>query len=233
MKYPILLLHGALGCSQQLVSLQEKLSLNHDVFVMDFEGHGNFNSEAEFSIHLFTENIISFLNERKIAKVNIFGFSMGGYVALNLAKNYPEFVGKIITLGTKFEWTPSFAQSEIKMLNAEIIQIKVPAFAKRLEKLHGIDNWKGVVLKTAKMMADLGDNPTLKATDYEKINQKTLICLGELDAMSTQAESKQVAEWLPNGIFQEIENLKHPIENAPVEKIINIINSFFISKDIK
>lgn len=211
---------------EQLVPLQEKLSLEREVFIMDFEGHGILKSEKDFSIQLFTHNVIDFLKERKISKIDIFGYSMGGYVALNLAMKHPNLVGKITTLGTKFEWTPTFAEKEIKMLNPDNIQMKVPAFAERLKLLHGTENWKIVVLKTAKMMQDLGEKPTLEIGDYLKIKTATLICLGELDAMSTQAESKQVSKWLPNGKFQEIENLKHPIESAPIDEIVSIMNNF-------
>lgn len=230
MKTPILLLHGALGSKEQLVPLQEKLLLENEVFIMDFEGHGKAKGKTDFSIELFTQNVIDFLKERKISKVNVFGYSMGGYVALNLASKHPELVEKIITLGTKFDWTPTFAEKEIKMLNPEAIQIKVPAFAERLKQLHGSENWKDVVLKTAQMMQDLGENPTLKEVDFQKINTPTLVCLGELDAMSTQVESKNVSNWLENGQFHEIENLKHPIESIPIEKIVTIISNFLSKK---
>src|SRR5690606_10548061 len=193
---------------------------------MDFDGHGNSKSSTDFSIELFTKNIIDFLEEKNISKVAIFGYSMGGYVALNFALKHPDFVEKIITLGTKFEWNPEFAEKEIKMLNPEAIATKVPAFAERLKQLHGTENWKNVVLKTATLMKNLGENPVLKENDFQKISISTLICLGELDSMSTQTESKDVSNWLQNGQFQLIDNLKHPIETAPVDEIASIVMDF-------
>jgi len=222
----MLLLHGALGSKEQFVPLQERLSFEREVFIMDFEGHGKSQSEYDFSIQLFTQNVIDFLKAKKISKVDIFGYSMGGYVALNLAKDNPNLVGKIITLGTKFEWTPDFAKKEIKMLNPNVIEMKVPVFAERLAHLHRTENWKSVVLKTAKMMKYLGENPILSEADFHKISNKTLILLGELDIMSTEHESKFVSNLLQNGRFKQIENLKHPIESAPVEKIAAIISDF-------
>lgn len=230
MKTPILLLHGALGCKEQLVPLQEKLSLENEVFILDFDGHGKSKGKTDFSIELFTQNVIDFLNERRISKVAVFGYSMGGYVALNLAMKQSDLVEKIVTLGTKFDWTPTFAEKEIKMLNPDAIEMKVPAFAERLRQLHGAENWKEVVLKTANLMRDLGENPTLKVVDFHKIDIPTLVCLGELDSMSTQVESKDVSNWLQNGQFHEIENLKHPIESIPIEKIVAIITNF-LSKE--
>ncbi|TXD71447.1 alpha/beta hydrolase [Aequorivita antarctica] len=229
-KNPILLLHGALGSKEQLVPLQERLSSEREVIIMNFEGHGKSKSETNFSIELFTQNVVDFLKEKKISKVDIFGYSMGGYVALNLTLKHPNLVEKIMTLGTKFDWTPTFAEKEVKMLNPDTIQMKVPVFAERLKQLHGTENWKNVVLKTAQMMRDLGENPIFKEEDFQKINTPTLICLGELDTMSTQVESKNVSNWLQNGQFLEIKNLKHPIEIAPVDNIVSIIYNFLIKE---
>jgi pimeloyl-ACP methyl ester carboxylesterase len=226
MKNPILLLHGALGSSEQLIAFQEILSSEREVFTMDFEGHGNSKSSRDFSIELFTQNVLDFLKEKKISKVDIFGYSMGGYVALYLASKFPEIIGRIITLGTKFDWNPEFAEKEIKMLNPSQIQEKVPAFAERLQQLHGTKNWKNVVLKTAEMMQDLGKNPVLNEKSLQQIENKTLICLGGLDKMATVEDSQTVANWLPNGEFKLIENFKHPIETVPAEELATIINNF-------
>ncbi len=225
MKTPLLLLHGALGSRTQLLPLKEILSEKHDVFAINFEGHGNSISGNDFSIKLFTQNVILFMEELAVPKVDIFGYSMGGYVALNLARKYPLLTNSIITLGTKFNWTGSFAEKEVKMLNPEQIQIKVPNFATRLEELHG-ENWRDVVSKTALMMTNLGENSDLRKRDFEHIQNKTLICLGELDKMSTIEESQNVAHWLQNGTFQSIPNFKHPIEAISNDMLASIINEF-------
>ncbi|MDN3723853.1 alpha/beta hydrolase [Aequorivita sp. SDUM287046] len=231
MKNPILLLHGALGSREQFLPLQEILSSHRKVFTMDFEGHGKLESENIFSIELFTQNISDFLTENGISKIDIFGYSMGGYVALNFARKQPNLVDKIITLGTKFEWTPAFAEKEMQMLNPAKIEEKVPSFAARLKQLHGEQNWKRLVANTAEMMQHLGRDTTLKLDDLAEIKNRVLICLGELDVMSTEIESITVANALPNGKFHKIENLKHPIESAPVDKIASIINNFLIEKN--
>lgn len=226
MTIPLLLIHGALGSEDQLIPLKKLLSEKREVHTLNFEGHGKSKSESDFSISLFKGNVVSFLNERKLTRVDIFGYSMGGYVALDLAFHYPAFVNNIITLGTKFAWNPTFAAKEIQMLDPERIQEKVPAFATHLQKLHGLENWRNVVLKTARLMQDLGDNPPLKKAEFNSILNRVLICLGELDKMSTVEESKEVAKYLPNGTFKAIVNFKHPIESVPTDELAEIINVF-------
>lgn len=226
MKTPLLLLHGALGSEKQLFPLRKLLSETREVYTLNFEGHGDFKSESNFSISLFRENVVSFLKEKNFPKVDIFGYSMGGYVALDLAYNHPNLVMNIITLGTKFSWNPTFAATEIKKLNPEKIQEKVPAFAAHLEKLHGKEDWRKVVLNTASFMQDLGNNPTLGEAQLNKISNRVLICLGKLDKMSTVEESVKTSEALKNGSFKAIENFKHPIETIPIDELAEIINTF-------
>lgn len=225
MKIPLIILHGALGSKEQFLSLREALLEHYEVFTIDFDGHGDSKSSDIFSIALFTQNVVDFLEEHKISKIDVFGYSMGGYVAMNLAVEYPFLINRIITLGTKFDWTTSFAEKEVKMLNPEQIQIKVPSFAKRLEQLHG-EKWKKVVSKTAIMMTDLGNFPHLKMEDFKSIPNKTLICLGELDNMSTIEESQDVVNCLPNGKFQSVLDFKHPIETVSQSRLSSIIKEF-------
>lgn len=128
----ILLLHGALGTEEQLQPIKLELQNQYKVFTFNFEGHGGEHSNNEFSIDNFTENVVAFLMRNHLTKIHLFGYSMGGYVALNLAKKQPSLVASITTYGTKFNWTPEQAQQETKMLNATAMEEKVPQFAELL-----------------------------------------------------------------------------------------------------
>lgn len=227
MRTPLLLLHGALGTKEQLMPLKQILSEEREVFSMDFEGHGEYISNSKYSISLFRNNIESFLAENNLNKIDVFGFSMGGYIALDFALHNPLLVRKIITLGTKFDWSPFFAKNEIKKLNPELIEEKVPHFGARLQQLHGESGWKNVVLKTAEFMEELGNNPSLNKERLQSITAPSLICVGELDNMTTIEESSMVAEALPKGELQVLENTKHPIEIISQALAAKTINDFF------
>lgn len=221
----ILLLHGALGSAQQFDQLTKALSSSFDVHSFSFEGHGGVDSSRPFAMNHFVENVVDFMEERQIEKASIFGYSMGGYVALTLALNHPEKVDKIVTLGTKFDWTPEFAAAEVRKLNPEKIEEKVPRFAEHLKRTHEPLDWKTVVRNTANMMTYLGEtNPLVEA--YSTISIPTLIALGSLDNMSTEAESRVVAEQLRNATFKLIPDLEHPIEKANAGELARLITGF-------
>src|SRR5687768_6245802 len=100
----LLLLHGAIGSSEQLKPLADNLSKDFHVHLFDFPGHGGKPLPAGFSIQFFAESVVEYLNKNNLLKVSVFGYSMGGYVAMYLAKHYPLLIDHVITLATKFEW---------------------------------------------------------------------------------------------------------------------------------
>lgn len=227
MKPNILLLHGALGTKEQFRNLQKQLIDHFQVHTLDFAGHGSNASTAAYSIDLFTKNTVDYLAEYKLTKINIFGYSMGGYVALNLAKQHPDLVDKIMILGTKFNWTPENAEKEIKMLNPAKIEEKVPAFAKQLASIHTSNDWKGVMRRTANMMLALGAGEKLTMAELAQIKQQVLIGIGGADKMVSIEESQESSTVLPNGQLRIIEGFPHPIDRVNVEQLAEIIASFF------
>jgi len=225
----IILLHGALGSKAQLKSLKTILSNNFEVQNINFEGHGDRFSDNDFSIDLFVQNVLDFLVHKEISKTHIFGYSMGGYVGLKLAAKNPEAIDRIITLGTKFNWTKEIAAQEIKMLNPEKVEEKVPAFAKHLEELHTGNNWKLVMKKTAKLMTDLGDGKKMSDDDLKRIRNQVMIGIGALDRMVTLEESERAAALLPNGKLKVIEGFKHPVEKVDMSKLASMIVDFIVA----
>lgn len=222
----ILLLHGALGSASQFEPLKKLLSTQYRVHTFSFEGHGGVLSSQDFSIDLFTKNTLDYIKQNRLEKVFIFGYSMGGYVALNLAKNHPELVDKIITLGTKFDWSEASAAKEVKMLNPEKIEVKVPAFANYLQKLHAPNNWKEVLTKTADLMLGLARGKRFLEADLQAIHHKVLVAVGDKDNMVTQEETKTVANLLPNSEFKLLKGVEHPIEKLDIEMMKELIVNY-------
>ena len=217
---PLLILHGALGSASQLDPVKSSCEIKGSVvYNLNFSGHGGAAFQANFGIEQFTEDTFQFLQNHKLKQVDIFGYSMGGYVALWLAKNYPERVGKIVTLGTKFDWSEESAVKEVKKLNPEKIQEKIPAFARILEHRHAPNDWKMLLQKTADMMVSLGKAPLLTKENLQTIKHPTTICLGDQDDMADRDYSEQVASFLPRGSFQLLDNTQHPIEKVDMTKL--------------
>ncbi|MDF1868284.1 MAG: alpha/beta hydrolase [Saprospiraceae bacterium] len=228
MKPNLILLHGALGSENQFSQLKNLLSESFSVFAFNFEGHGGRASTSDYSMELFSQNVQGFMTENGIKSSHFFGYSMGGYVALVLARNHPESVQKIMTLGTKFDWTPESAAKEVKMLNPEKIEEKVPKFADMLQKRHKPLDWKEVLQNTAQMMLDLGNGKALKLEDFDCISHEVLIGLGSKDNMVTLEESQLITDQLSNGKLKTFEGFPHPVEQVDFQKLSDQIERFFL-----
>jgi pimeloyl-ACP methyl ester carboxylesterase len=221
---PLVILHGALGSASQLDTVKSIFTQRgYTVYSLNFSGHGGADFQQNFGIEQFAEDILQYLKTQNLQQADIFGYSMGGYAALWLAHMHPECIGKIVTLGTKFDWSIESATREVKKLNADKILEKIPAFARILEHRHAPNNWKELLTKTADMMATLGNAPLLTKQILQTIQHPTLICLGDQDDMADRAYSEQVASFLPNGRFNLLENTPHPIEKVDLNKLIKLI----------
>jgi pimeloyl-ACP methyl ester carboxylesterase len=226
-KQQILLLHGAIGSKEQLKEAEEKLASSFTVHRINFSGHGGVAFPKDpFSIKLFAGEVMQYLNSNNIEQVNIFGYSMGGYVAMYLAKYHPQKINKVITLATKFLWDSSIAEKEIKMLDVEKIETKIPAFAATLKERHHPQNWKDVLQKTRNMLKEMGQENPLQLNDYNSIQQPCLLMLGDRDKMVTPEETLSVYKQLPYGQLSILPNTGHPIESVNIQPVVSGINFF-------
>jgi pimeloyl-ACP methyl ester carboxylesterase len=212
----LILLHGALGAAAELRALQESLAAKHQVYVLEFEGHGQTALRHGFSIPDFAANLRNFIQANELEGAYVFGYSMGGYVALYLAAEAPGLLGRIVTLGTKFHWTPEAAAQEVRMLNPERIEEKVPKFATYLAQLHGAERWKENMHNTAQLMLELGRHELL-AKRFATIPNRCFIGLGDRDAMVTPEEMQNAVNQLPKATFFTLHNTEHPLAKVDVQ----------------
>jgi pimeloyl-ACP methyl ester carboxylesterase len=224
----LLLLHGALGAADQFQPLVAALSDRYHVHTLNFKGHGGEQDVEKFTIPLFAEQLGQYLQEHAIHKINLFGYSMGGYVALYFGKQHPGRIHKIFTFATKFLWTPEIAQQEIKMLNAAKITEKLPAFAETLEKRHSPYDWKKLLQKTADLMIALGTQPPLNDATLEQLEIPVLVGLGDKDTMVTLEETIHVYRKLKNANLMVMPGTPHPIEKVNIEALAAVMSSYFI-----
>lgn len=98
----IIFIHG-FPLNKSMWDLQlEALREEYRVIAYDIRGHGDSEIGYEdFSIDLFANDLISFMNSLNIKRAVICGLSMGGYIALNAIGNYPERFDALILSDTQ------------------------------------------------------------------------------------------------------------------------------------
>ncbi|MBD3637238.1 MAG: alpha/beta fold hydrolase [Crocinitomicaceae bacterium] len=217
----LILLHGALGASSEFNRLTPLLSSHFNVHTFDFSGHGKNNTDKAFSMDLFAQDLNNFITTRKLDKPQVFGYSMGGYVAYKYAINSGDKLGDIMSLGTKLKWDPLTSKVETAKLNPAKIEEKVPKFAAYLDSLH--NNWRKNMEQTVLMMTDLGNGAALDIENFAQIKNKCYIGLGDMDEMVTCAETQAVAQAIPNSEYYLLEKSRHPLVQLDVHTLADKI----------
>ena len=213
---PLILLHGALGAAKQFDALANKLKEKFDLFIPELPQHGkNKKAIKDFSIPAFAEYLKAYIKSEELLKPAIFGFSMGGYIALALESKEATF-SNIITLGTKMRWSQEIAVKETKKLSPTLIEAKVPKFASHLKSRHG-STWKTLCRDTAALMHKLGKDWRLKESDFGHISIPVKILRGEKDNMVDEEESLWASSNIAQGRFKSLAETGHPLERVEAE----------------
>lgn len=227
---PLLLLHGAIGSASQLEPLARQLQTEFDVHAINFFGHGGANgNDRTFSIDAFARQAASYIQAANLTGINIFGYSMGGYVAMYMARHLGTNINKIITLGTKFYWDEEVAAKECKMLQPAVIEQKLPAFAQVLSERHGATEWKNLLNKTAEMLHQMGKVNPLQSNDYQQVQAPSLIMIGDRDKMVTRDETIHTFQSLPNAQLAILPGTPHPIEQADSSLVAFMVRRFLVN----
>lgn len=225
----LVLLHGALGARGQLDAIAEAMETHVRVHQLDFEGHGSEPPrDRPLRVQHLAENLRDFLDAREISQAGLFGYSMGGYVALYFALQHPNHVARVATLGTKFRWNRETAEREAARLDPAVIRAKVPRFAETLAVRHGRSGgWEGVLARTAEFLRNLGEDPLLTDVTLGRVQQPVRIIVGDRDNTVSADESAAVARTLRAGSLTILPETPHPIEQVAVNDLVRVLRSFF------
>lgn len=140
----LVLIHGMSGDSTEWAHIIPELSKEVRCIAVDLRGHGKSEKpDQPYTQNLFAEDTATLLDTLKIDKAYICGASMGGFVALKMALNYPEKVEGLILIDTAArmpaksievagKWGKIFVEKGLEAyIEAEIKDIFHPMFARR------------------------------------------------------------------------------------------------------
>lgn len=224
-KQPILFLHGALGTADDMSPLMTILrERGHEALSFSFSGHGKSAADpAQFRIDLFANDLEKFIKQNNLKAPVVFGYSMGGYVALYHKANFEDSpIRKIFTYGTKFNWSEKAVSKELPMLNPVHLMEKFPHFAGALKEKHG-ERWKSLLLSTAHMMQNLERLDGLTREDMSDIDIPVVLILGDQDRMVTTEETLLTSSWLHHAQLKTISHSKHELERSNLREIADVI----------
>ena len=91
-------MHGLFGMLDNWQTIAKKLAEDYMVYLVDLRDHGKSEHTDEFNYLLLAQDIAEFLESEWIHEAYIIGHSMGGKTALQLVKDHPDLVEKLIVV---------------------------------------------------------------------------------------------------------------------------------------
>lgn len=193
------------------------IAINHPVVLFNNKGVGSSKGTTPDNVAAMAQDAVDFIHALGYSKVNLLGFSLGGFIAQWIAVRFPDLVGKLILAGTGPQGGRSIAQLENHLQQAFVdgpdrllINLffgKTPtskrageAFLARLaerENARDSPSSQEAIGNQAKAIITYGSS-TQEDEDLTAIQQPVLIVNGSNDIMVDSINSYTMVQKIPN-----------------------------------
>ena len=182
---PLVLLHGGLATIDALFGqLLPLLAQTRQVIAVELQAHGHTaDIERPLSFELMADDIAALIKHLGLEHADIFGFSLGGGVALQTTIRHPEVVRKLVVVSAVYKrdgWYPEVLAGMASM-NAEAAEAMVgsPMHEAYVNTAPKPVDWSALVAKSGQLLRQDYDWSTAVAS----IKAPTLIVVGDADSV--------------------------------------------------
>ena len=217
---PIVFIHGV-GLTHEIWQPQLDFFKDYSNLSYDILGHGKSSLKKEkISFDDFSNQLIELLNDLKIDKIHLIGFSIGSLIARNFATKFNDRLKSLILLGSIYKRS----EEQQKVVNSRFDQAKKELkLSKQALKRWFTDEYlkknTGTYEKISSILSSNNMSNFLKVyelfvrhkndEDFEKIKVNTLIMTGEYDVGSTVEMSEELNKIIKNSEIKIIKDGKH------------------------
>lgn len=241
---PLVLIAGLASDSQSWQPILKELSLHYRVIVFDNRGVGRtMPQDREMRIQDISDDCISLIKYLRLSSVHLLGHSMGGFIAMDCAIRYPQYIAKVILAGTSasncernnalfLDWSSTMGGK----MNSEqwFRNIFYWIFTKKFfEDKEVLNDALHFVIKYPYPQTKIAFKNQVNAievfnciNDLPYITSEILVISGKEDLLFPYLESKKALQTIPNVHFSFVEQAAHSIHTEQPEDFINIIQHF-------
>ena len=217
---PIVFIHGV-GLTYEIWQPQLDFFKDHSNLSYDILGHGKSSlTKQNISFDDFSEQLIDLIDELKIEKIHLVGFSIGSLIARNFATKYSNRLQSLILLGSIYKRSEQQQKIVNERFNQAKKELKLSRQAlKRWFTDKYLENNPNTYEKISSILSKNNMANFLKVyelfvrhkndEDFEKIQTKTLVMTGEHDIGSTIEMSQQLNNIIKGSELKIIKDGKH------------------------
>lgn len=243
--FPILLGHSFLWDSTMWAPQLKVLSKQYRCLVPDLWDHGqsgHLNAE-HYTLKQLSEDYWQFTQQLGLEKFAVLGLSVGGMWGAQLTLDHPAAVSALVLMDTYVGAEPEETQKRylgllaamkaMKCVSEELATIIAPLFFSPTvkpsmvqclkEDLMAIppDNIPGIAV-----LGHMIFTRDCLLTQLSEIKQPVLVMVGADDIPRPPKEAKIMADILPNGRLEIIENAGHIANLEQVDTVTHLLSSF-------
>lgn len=241
-KTPLLFLNGLSSDIPQKMAFINAAKKHFKVIVPDIRGAGLTDNPYEpYSIAQFANDAHELIKKLSFKKINVMGFSMGSFIAINLTILYPELVKRLILVSAKPAWTRpcDFTTEANRIMHST--KPSEELLTDLFNIIYGPDYKKRVSAKNYVKERLANPNPQpihgylnqLHACEkfdlYEEvktIQKPTLIITGGEDKLVSPQNSYWMHKNIPNSKLIVYNSVGHmPVDECP-EKLVEDLNDY-------
>ena len=221
----LVLLHGASGSPREMQPLVQALQPHFEVRAPALLGHAGRPMPDDYGFAAIVRDVLGWLDREGIGTADFVGYSLGGLIALYLARHHPERVGTLAAIAVKYIYDPAAVSHIVHLADPErIIRLGVRLDLQR--QAHGEENWKRVLFANRRLFEGFGVKPPLDEADLRRIMTATLVVSGDSDQLVPIGETRRLAALLPNARLSTYAGAAHPITNLPAAHFARALRSF-------
>jgi 3-oxoadipate enol-lactonase len=222
---PIIFLHGFPFDKSMWQAQLDYLDASYRVIACDIRGFGKSKDEqTSLSIDTFGVDLIQFMDKLNIEKAAICGLSMGGYIALNVVKRFPERFDALILCDTQCIADTDEAKAKRYRTIDEIEANGVTNFNEEFikgifhkdslkDKKDVVEQVRSVVFSNSKHIIKQGLTAIAEREEtssaLSEISIPTLIICGREDKVTPLVQSEMMNAFIEGSSLQVIDNAGH------------------------
>jgi pimeloyl-ACP methyl ester carboxylesterase len=187
-KVPIVLLHGAISAiGTSFGPLPELLARTRQVIAVEQQGHGRTaDIERPMSVRAMADDTLALLAQLGIGQVDLFGYSLGAGISLNIITNHTAVVRKAVLASVTYDKTglhpEMFASPDSgKSADAPGRDVQIPFEREYRALAPDPGNWPALLAKVRAM-----EMPEITVQTISAVDVPILLIIGDSDIVTPE-----------------------------------------------
>lgn len=211
----LLILHGMIGCRAEMQPWKVSLEDTFETEVLNLAGHGGREIPDRLTMARYADDLLGQMDQWRIEKPVILGYSFGGLVALYLAIHHPDRVSAVVTLATRWLYDAKAVRHMAGLMQVSSLTSSAHR-SEHFTKVHYPNDWRMLAQRLSAMYLSFEHEPPVTTEELGRIVCPCLVLSGATDPIAGADETVALHHSLPDSEIAMYHGVAHPPDRVPV-----------------